>query len=154
MEHARHVFRVVLVLVVVISAVVLTRGFLVPRSYGDYGAYRGDNVAEQAAVRAPRHGGPASCAPCHAKQAEARTGGSHKTVNCEVCHAPLSTHAKDKAVTAKMAVDRSVALCSRCHRKIAGRPAKFPQVVPEEHVPVALEEGVCLQCHNPHSPKP
>jgi cytochrome c553 len=73
MEHARHVFRVVLVLVVVISAVVLTRGFLVPKSYGDYGAYRGDNVAEQAAIRPPRHGGPASCAPCHAKEAEART---------------------------------------------------------------------------------
>ena len=53
-----------------------------------------------------------------------------------------------------MPVDRSYTLCARCHRKIEGRPAKFPQVVLDQHVPAALEVGICLQCHNPHSPKP
>jgi len=154
MEHARHVFRVAIVLVVAGAAVFLTRGFLVPKSYGVYGDYRHDNVAEQANVRAPRHGGVESCAPCHAKHAQTRASGAHKMVSCEVCHAPLAAHVLDGKVTAKMAVDNSHTLCALCHRKILGRPESFKQVVLEQHVPTALEPGVCLQCHNPHSPKP
>jgi hypothetical protein len=154
MEHARHVFRVLLVLVVGVTAVVLGRALLVPRSYGIYGAYRADNVVEQAHVREPRHAGAESCAPCHAKQAQARSAGGHKAVSCEICHAPLATHVQGGAVKARMPVDRSYQLCARCHRKIAGRPEKFPQVVLDQHVPAALEAGVCLQCHDPHSPKP
>jgi hypothetical protein len=154
MEHARHVFRALLVLVVVVLGVSAGRLFLKPKSYGDFGTYRADNVGEQARVREPRHGGPASCASCHAKQATARSAGGHKTVSCEICHGPLAVHVTAGKVSAKMPVDRSYQLCARCHRKIAGRPEKFPQVVLEQHVPVALESGVCLQCHEPHSPKP
>ncbi|HUL60623.1 MAG TPA: cytochrome C [Anaeromyxobacteraceae bacterium] len=153
MEHARHVFRAALVLAVATAVVFLGRSLLVPRSYGDYGPYRADNVAEQARVRAPRHGGPASCAGCHAKQAEVRAAGSHKTVSCEVCHAPLAVHVDGTAVKGKMPVDRSFTLCARCHRRIAGRPEKFKQVVLEQHVQGPLESGACLECHDPHSPK-
>jgi recombinational DNA repair protein (RecF pathway) len=49
--------------------------------------------------------------------------------------------------------DRSFTLCARCHRKIAGRPASFKQVVLEQHVEVKVEGKVCLECHDPHSPK-
>ena len=101
MEQARHVFRALLVLVVVIAAVSLGRGFLVPKSYGLHGSYRYDNVPEQMAVRAPRHAGAASCAGCHAPQAEKRAAGSHRTVSCEVCHAPLSAHVADGKRTAQ-----------------------------------------------------
>ncbi len=154
MEHARHVFRAVLVLVVVVVAVLLVRAVIVPSSFGDYGHYRADNVAEQAQARVPLHGGAASCAGCHAKQALARAAGSHRAVSCEVCHAPLGTHVEGGKVKAKMRVDESYANCARCHRKIAGRPEKFPQVVLDQHVPGALEGAVCIQCHDPHSPKP
>jgi hypothetical protein len=154
MEHARHVFRAGLVLVVVIAAVSLGRALLVPRSFGVYGSYRYDNVAEQRNARAPLHGSAASCAPCHAKQAAARAAGGHKAVSCEVCHAPLGVHVTGTEVKAKMPVDPSYTLCARCHRKIAGRPEKFPQVVLEQHVPVAVEGRICLDCHDPHSPKP
>ncbi len=67
MEHGRHVFRVLFVLVLAIVAIVLGRALLIPKSYGLYGPYRFDNVAEQASVRRPVHGGAASCAPCHAE---------------------------------------------------------------------------------------
>lgn len=154
MEHARHVFRVLLVLILGVTGVILGRALLVPKSYGIYGPYRADNVVEQAKIRAPRHAGPESCAGCHAKQSQARAAGKHKGVSCEVCHAPLSVHVSGGAVKGKMPVDRSYQLCARCHRKIAGRPEKFPQVVLDQHVPAALEAGVCLQCHEPHSPKP
>jgi hypothetical protein len=154
MEHARHVFRVALVLLVALAAVFLGRGFLVPRSYGTFGPYRADNVAEQMKARVPAHAGPASCTPCHEKQARARGAGGHKSVSCEVCHAPLLRHVAEGQVTGPMPIDRSFTLCARCHRRIQGRPEKFPQVVLEQHVTSKVEGAVCLECHDPHSPKP
>jgi hypothetical protein len=159
MEHARHVFRAILVLVVVIAVVAIGRGFLVPKSYGLFGAYRADNVQEQMNVRAPRHGGVASCATCHAPQAVKRAAGGHKTVSCEICHGPLSRHVTEGKRTAPMPVDRSYTLCARCHRKVLARPDKFPQVVLEQHLQEQQAAGpvegkICLDCHDPHSPKP
>ncbi len=157
MEHARHVFRILFVLLVLVVVVVVGRTLLVPKSYGMYGPYRFDNVAEQARARPPLHGGAASCGDCHDDRAKKVAGGVHASVSCEICHGPLGLHVKDGDVVAKMAIDRSFTLCARCHRKIDGRPEKFPQVVLEQHVrqqgPVKLEGKVCLECHDPHSPK-
>ena len=158
MESARHVFRVLTLLLVIVVVVVLGRSFLVPRSYGAYGPYRFDNVAEQARARTPQHAGAASCGACHAKRLDAVKAGAHRAVSCEICHAPLALHVKAGARSAEMRVDRSFTLCARCHRRIDGRPAKFPQVVLEQHVSEqgatsGVEGKVCLDCHDPHSPK-
>jgi hypothetical protein len=156
-EHSRHVFRIFLVLIIAIGAFLLGRGFLVPDSYGRYGRYRYDNVKEQMAVRPPSHAGPAACAECHAAQATKRAAGAHKAVSCEVCHGPLGDHVTAGKVTGKAQVQRTYTLCALCHRKIAGRPEKFPQVVLDQHVAMVgekLEGAVCLSCHDPHSPKP
>ncbi|GEJ56855.1 cytochrome C [Anaeromyxobacter diazotrophicus] len=153
MEHARHVFRVALVLGAVLAAVLVTRGFLVPKSYGMYGPYRYDNVVEQMNLRAPVHRGPAACGECHDEQSKKRAAGSHKGVSCEICHGPLALHVKDDGSVEPPPVDRSYGLCARCHRKIEGRPASFPQVVLEQHVSGPVEGQVCLGCHDPHSPK-
>jgi hypothetical protein len=158
MEHARHVFRVLVVLLLAVVAVVLGRALLIPRSYGLYGAYRFDNVAEQASARAPLHAGAASCAECHGERATALAKGAHRAVSCEVCHAPLGLHVKAGDVVAPMRVDRSFTACARCHRRIDGRPAAFPQVVLEQHVKEQHAEGplggkICLDCHDAHSPK-
>ena len=154
MEHARHVFRVALVLVVALVAVLIARGFLVPKSYGMYGPYRGDNVVEQMALRVPAHRGPAACGECHEDEFKKRAAGSHKTVSCEICHGPFAMHVKDDGSVEAPAIDRSYTLCARCHRKIEGRPANFPQVVLDQHVNGPVEGKVCLGCHDPHSPKP
>ncbi len=153
MEHARHVFRVALVLVVAVAAIVLARGFLVPKTYGMYGPYRADNVAEQMNLRVPAHHGPAACGECHDDEFKKRAGGSHKTVSCEVCHVPFTQHVKDDGSVEAPTINRSYTLCARCHRKIDGRPAKFPQVVLEQHVNGPVEGKVCLDCHDPHAPK-
>ncbi len=153
MEHARHVFRVLFVLLLGLVAVVLGRSLLVPPSYGQYGPYRFDNVAEQAAVRRPQHAGAAACADCHEEKAKPHAAGKHARVSCEICHGPLARHVVDGDVVAKPAVDRSFTLCARCHRRILGRPAGFPQVVLEQHVNGKVEGKVCLDCHDPHSPK-
>jgi formate-dependent nitrite reductase cytochrome c552 subunit len=153
MEHARHVFRVLLVLFLVIVVVVIGRSFLVPKTFGDYGHYRYGNVPEQMAARPPLHGGARACADCHDERSVALGKGRHAAVSCEVCHGPLGRHVKDGDVVAKMAIDRSPKLCGYCHRKIDGRPAKFPQVVFEKHVEGGLGPKGCLDCHDPHSPK-
>jgi uncharacterized protein with PIN domain len=153
MEHARHVFRVALVVVLALVVFMLTRGLLVPKSYGMYGPYRHDNVAEQMNARKPAFGGAQACADCHVEQSKKRAAGRHKTVNCEVCHGPLRQHVKEDGSIDPMPVDRSFTLCTRCHRKLVTRPASFPQVVPEQHVNGPLEGKICLECHDPHSPK-
>ncbi len=153
MEHARHVVRVVLLVMVVLAVAFLARGFLVPRSYGMYGPYRYDNVREQMNVRRPAHAGPAACEQCHPDEATARKAGVHRNVSCEVCHGPFAAHVKEDGSVVTPTVDRSYTLCARCHRKVDGRPAGFPQVVLEEHVSGPVEGKVCLGCHNPHSPK-
>ena len=154
MEHARHVFRAALLLVVVVTVVILGRALLVPHTYGMYGAYRFANVAEQASIRKPVHAGPQACAQCHPAIALKRSQGAHRNVSCEVCHAPLAVHVADGTPVGDMPIDRSFTLCARCHRRILGRPARFPQVVLEQHVPGPVEGKVCLDCHDPHSPKP
>jgi hypothetical protein len=153
MEHGRHVFRILFVLLIAIVVIVIGRTLLIPKSYGLYGSYRFDNVAEQANVRPPQHQGAASCAQCHADRAKAHAGGSHKNVSCEICHGPSGRHVKDGKKFAKASVEPSFTLCARCHRKILGRPEKFPQVALSQHVQSPLEGRVCLDCHDPHSPK-
>jgi hypothetical protein len=157
MESARHVVRVLVLLLLAVIGVAVLRSALKPASYGMHGNYRFDNVAEQMQRRPPLHGGAASCAECHAERAKVVTAGAHTHVSCEICHGPLGVHVKDGAKTAAMPVDRSFTLCARCHRKIDGRPAKFPMVVLDRHVeeqgagPVAGK--ICLDCHDPHTPK-
>jgi Class III cytochrome C family len=152
MEPARHVFRVALLLLLAGVTFVIGRSFLVPRTYGEHGPYRYDNVTEQRAVRAPRHAGAAACGACHAERLAAVSAGAHRAVSCEVCHAPLTVHASDGDKRAPMPVDRSGAACARCHRRIDGRPAAFPQIVLAQHQG-GVERTPCLECHDPHSPK-
>lgn len=152
MEHARHVFRVVLLLVVGLAVFSIGRTLLVPSSFGKYGPYRFDNVAEQMSIRPPAHSGSAACGECHEGELKKHDAGKHRPVACEACHAPKTFHVKVDGTFENMPVDRSYQLCARCHRKIPGRPAKFPQVVLEQHVNGPLEGPICIQCHNPHSP--
>jgi hypothetical protein len=159
MESARHVFRVLFLLLVLVVAGVIGRSFLVPPSYGTYGPYRADNVAEQASARVPLHLGTASCRACHAARVDAVAAGAHRRLDCEVCHGPAGAHARGGARIAEARIDRSFANCARCHRRIDGRPASFPQVVLEQHLrdqgaPGRAEGAVCLDCHDPHGPKP
>jgi hypothetical protein len=100
------------------------------------------------------HGGAAACGECHSDQATKRAAGSHRTVSCEICHAPLGAHILADGAVVKPPIDRSFTLCARCHRKVAARPAKFPQVDLDQHVNGPVEGKVCLECHDPHSPKP
>ncbi|MEE8384994.1 MAG: cytochrome c3 family protein [Dehalococcoidia bacterium] len=79
----------------------------------------------------------------------------HRSVPCEVCHAPVTTHAESGEQIAQMAVLRSYRLCAYCHQRLRARPPSFPQVILSDHVRDkggVLVEDVCLECHDAHDP--
>lgn len=154
MEHTKHIVRAVLLLVLIAVVFVIGRHFAIPESFGDYGHYRSDSVAEYAAQN-PVHGAPGACAECHDEQSEALTEGKHASVSCEVCHGPLSRHVEADEMVAEMPVHRSYKLCGWCHQRLASRPKDFPQVTFPDHVTeqnVKMTEAVCLECHDAHNP--
>ena len=154
MEHSKHIIRAVLLLVCAAVVFVLVRHFAIPESFGEYGHYRYDSVAEYAA-QIPSHSTAASCGECHDEEAEVHSEGVHRSVSCEVCHAPLGSHVAADQTVGPMPVRRSYKLCGWCHERLEARPQEFPQVVFPEHVTekgVAMTESVCQECHNAHDP--
>jgi hypothetical protein len=154
LRHAKHIFRVFLLLIVGVVALILGRDLLIPPTFGEYGHFRGSNVAEQSG-KPVRHGGDRSCQSCHAEQFETHESGAHKPVHCELCHAPVAVHAAGGKKIATMPIRKSADLCISCHERMEARPASQPQVQPKQHV---LEQGSepspesCFDCHDPHSP--
>jgi hypothetical protein len=154
MEHSKHIIRAVLLLVAIAVVFFVGRHFLIPGSFGDYGHYRSDSIAE-IADRPLAHGGPEACVECHADDTAWVLDEEHGAVACEVCHAPVATHAVGGEKTADMTVRRTTELCAWCHQRLAARPVTFPQVVLIEHVTdkgAELTEGICLECHDAHDP--
>lgn len=155
MKHKNHLLRAGAILFGVALVFFIVRAIVMPKSFGKYGSFRGDNLAEQAALPVV-HGTPESCAECHEDQVKTKTAGKHAAVPCQTCHGPLATHVKENGME-PMVVNRSYALCARCHQKLEARPKTFPQIDMQEHVEgmgMKLEdnEAVCLTCHQPHSP--
>ena len=143
-KDAGHLFRFAALFVVGTLTFLGVRGFFVPKSFGEYGHYRGNAIAEIAA-RPIHYAGHQACETCHTDVVDKKKDGKHAQVNCEACHGPLAKHADDPSVEpAKL--DTAV-LCLRCHTASAAKPKGFPQVA-EDH-----SSGLpCETCHQPHSP--
>lgn len=151
----RHLVRAGMILVGALVAFFIVRALLVPKSFGQFGTFRGSNLAEQAALPA-NYGPPDVCATCHADLFETKAKGKHLNVPCQTCHGPVAEHVQDDGMK-PMIINRSFTLCARCHQKLEARPAQFPQINIQEHLAgknltTEGNEGVCLTCHNPHSP--
>ncbi|MHB1022901.1 MAG: multiheme c-type cytochrome [Acidobacteriaceae bacterium] len=145
-RDAGHLLRFAGLFVIGTLTFVGIRGWLVPRSFGEYGHYRGAALTEIAAK--PIHfAGHQDCETCHTDTAETKKQGMHAGVSCEACHGPLAQHADDPSSSEPAKLDTAV-LCVRCHEASAARPRSFPQVVSDDH-----SNGVpCETCHEPHSP--
>lgn len=141
-----HLFRFAGLFVIAFLAFLAIRSFVVPKSFGEYGHYRGAAIDEIAA-RPVKFAGHQACEACHTDIADTKSKGKHAPVNCEACHGPLAVHANDPAALTPVKPDTAV-LCARCHTASAAKPKGFPQVNPAEH-----SNGMpCQTCHNPHSP--
>ena len=145
-KDAEHLVRLAVVFAVVLLVFVLIRAHFIPKSFGEYGHYRGDALAELASK--PMHyAGHQACEDCHSDEATMKKAGMHAGVNCEACHGPLAQHAEDPASVVPQLPDTGV-ICARCHEANIAKPKDFPQVVSAEHSGGA----VCKSCHQPHSP--
>ncbi len=145
-KDAGHLFRLAAVFLVGGLAFLGVRAFLVPKSFGQYGHYRGNAMAE-AAARPANYAGHQACEDCHTDVLEKKKSGRHAHVNCEACHGPLAKHADDPASVQPAKLDTAV-LCVRCHEANIAKPKTFPQVVSADH-----SAGLpCDTCHQPHSP--
>lgn len=145
-KDAGHLFRFAGLFVVAFLVFLVVRGYVVPKTFGQYGHYRAsamDDIAAHPAAFA----GHQACADCHTDVQETKSKGKHAGVNCEACHGALARHAADPAGVTPPKLDTAV-LCARCHTASAAKPKNFPQVDPASH-----SSGLpCETCHQPHSP--
>lgn len=155
MTSYRHLVRAAGLLIGALFIFFVVRAFLIPSSYGQYGNFRGDNLAEQAAIL-PNYGPPDACATCHADHVAKKEKGKHASVPCQTCHGPVGDHVQDDGMK-PMIINKSFTLCVRCHQKLEARPQQFPQInigehLARNHLSTDGNEAVCLSCHNPHRP--
>jgi hypothetical protein len=145
-RDAGHLFRFAGLFVLAFIVFLVVRGYVVPKSFGQYGHYRGAAMGEIAA-HPVKYAGHEACETCHGDKAEEKGKGKHAHVNCEACHGALAKHAEDPASVTPTKPDTAV-LCARCHTATAAKPKGFPQVNPADH-----SNGVpCQTCHQPHNP--
>lgn len=145
-KNTEHLLSLALVFAVGLIAFVFLRTLLVPRSFGQYGHYRGNAIAEIAA-RPVAFAGHQVCETCHSDVLSVKSQGKHARVNCEACHGALAKHAEDPGEVLPPKLDTAV-LCARCHEANGGKPKGFPQIEVAEH-----SAGLaCETCHQPHSP--
>jgi Cytochrome c7 and related cytochrome c len=145
-KDIEHLVRLALVMAIGLVAFVLVRAAIIPRSFGQYGHYRGDAIAEIGA-RPVAFAGRQVCEGCHTEVVDQKKLGKHVVVPCETCHGALAGHAEDPASVAPPKLDTAV-LCARCHEANSAKPKTFPQVVTADH-----SGGIaCDTCHQPHKP--
>jgi hypothetical protein len=139
--------RLAIAFAVFISLFLLLRHFLVPDSFGQFGFYRGNSLADNAAV-VPHYAGQAACFDCHQDVEDAKKEDVHKDIHCETCHGPGLKHIETSE--AKDIVKPSEReFCGSCHMKNAARKA---DVIVQVDLKKHNVEKKCIECHNPHQP--
>jgi len=146
-KDTEHLIRLAVVILVLLAVFLVLRAAVVPKSFGQYGHYRGAAIPE-AAARPMAFAGHDVCEGCHTDVVEQKNQGKHIVVACEACHGALATHADDPTSVTPPKLDTAV-VCARCHEANSAKPKGFPQVVTADH-----SGGIaCDTCHQPHKPK-
>jgi len=146
-KDIEHLVRLAAVMAVALLAFLILRAVIIPRSFGQYGHYRGAAIAEIAA-HPIAFAGHSTCEGCHTDVVALKNQGKHVVVPCEACHGAQARHADDPGSVTPAKLDTSV-LCARCHEANSAKPKDFPQVEASSH-----SGGVaCDTCHQPHKPK-
>ncbi|MFQ5755316.1 MAG: c-type cytochrome [Acidiferrobacterales bacterium] len=137
--------RLVILIIVFLSAAVAAKSYFTVDSFYEYGHYRANSVPEIAATE-PVFQGPAYCESCHTDRHGEWSTGVHKVVKCEICHGPAREH----PASAKLIIPTdTVKLCTLCHEAMPTRPSAQPQIEVSQHAGTQQ----CISCHNPHSPR-
>src|ERR1039458_6613148 len=97
-KDAGHLFRFAGLFVLVSLVFLVLRHYAVPKSFGQYGHYRGAAMGEIAS-HPMKYSGHEACETCHSDVADKKNAGKHAHVNCEACHEALFQHAPTPAAT-------------------------------------------------------
>jgi hypothetical protein len=163
--------RLLLAFAIFIALFLVLRYLLVPKSFGEYGHYRGASLAENAA-KPIHYAGTATCSRCHNDIVEEKSRGLHAGLACESCHGPAYRHVIFADTVPGSQLPDSLSLekpserndCARCHdRNLARIKIKADtldismvrQVDVEEHNLINRSDSTelkCIDCHNPHDP--
>ena len=134
-------------MLIALVAFVFLRAAVVPKSFGQYGHYRGDAIAEVAA-RPVAHAGHEVCEACHTDVVDQKKLGRH--AGSALRSLPRAAgQARRRPCSVKPPKLDTAVLCARCHEANAAKPKVFPQVATADH-----SGGLaCNTCHQPHRPK-
>ena len=136
--------RLILLTVLIVAAYLLARSALTPRSFGQYGWYRGDALQELAQLPTV-YAGRAACTECHKEAVQKVALKEHKTLGCETCHGVSLAHVQNPDVKLPKLTDNH---CLRCHEREPARPLKHKQIESQSH----YKGDRCIECHVPHQP--
>ena len=148
----RHAYPVLGLVVIVVTAALIARAYLVPATFGEFGFFRAASMDEEKA-RLPRHVGRAACVECHKEIAAIHAKDAHASVECETCHGPGWEHVEKP--DAELPRPNTRENCLTCHRLLDARFGSFPQVDWRKHfqfVGVGDSSIACVRCHSPHEP--
>jgi hypothetical protein len=138
------ILRLVLLTLGIVGSYLVARRLLTPASFGQFGWYRGDALAEIAA-RPPSYAGKKACDECHSDEVQKLARGEHKTISCESCHGPAQAHADNPDIKLYKLTDSD---CMKCHAENPSRPKFIKQITMSDH----YVGDRCIGCHKPHHP--
>ncbi len=160
-----HIYRLILVLVLVAVGFLVVQGFAIPTSWDSQNWYRKDALTELQELPL-RFGGNESCASgnCHDGAKPVRhqiridtlSNGTHQGLACEGCHGPLSDHVQGGRKVNIARLDFTNDLCLRCHQELVSRPQDFAHFSETFLYHQLLDVKItkpCRACHDPHEPK-
>jgi len=139
------IFRLVLLAVGIVVTYSTARYFLKPPSFGLYGWYRAEALAE-AGGRETVYAGRKACEECHSDESKKLAEHAHKTLSCEGCHGAAQAHADNPDIKPEK---QQFSVCVRCHEANRSRPKWHKQIVVKNHYTVSN----CTDCHVPHMPE-
>jgi len=142
-----HIKRLIFLAAFLILSLVVLRMVFIPKTFWEFGFYRGDSIAENA-NKPIIFAGSSACKDCHEEKYKIWLDFRHKTVICETCHGPAIKHSENP-MEIKPTKPGKREFCLYCHGKNISKPKSFPVVDGNIHNP-----GInCFECHNPHNPK-
>ncbi len=145
MKMPPQVFRLILLAAGIVVSYSTARYFLTPASFGQYGWFRGEALAE-AGAHAAVFAGRQACDECHSDEFKKLAGHGHKSLSCEACHGPAQAHADNPDVKLQKP---QFSACVRCHEANPSRPKWHKQIVVKDHNTVSKS----TECHLPHMPE-
>lgn len=141
------VFRIGLTLITVIALFAFARQMAIPATFGEYGRYRGDSIAENVNHEVNFASSGAICAGCHKDAFQVVSSANHGKMDCQTCHGPAAKHTENPG-SGQPRIEKATALCLSCHSETQGRAGQLATIKPQSH-----NTGLdCTQCHVPHSP--